>query len=231
MPTIAVLVIQHGALALHTLRTGQGRILSSNRRGTLSKSLLILRLAAKRTSVPGPLRTSVPVLLEEVLPKRRTAANLAGFGVDCLLSPGGCSPGRALKMTNRLYILWSNILIIGIFGRDYGGITITAGPIRSRKHTPTQDLGSPLLDHFISRHMHRERIRPSTASPHIDGTSRGGGWTSRKYHSRPAFKILPKQGSPPRASSSVNSCRRQVSGVLFPSLPNGTLTDLCNLPP
>jgi hypothetical protein len=84
-------------------------------------------------------------------------------------------PGRALKMTSRLYILWSNILIIGIFGRDYVGITITAGPIRLRKRTPTQDLGNPLLDHFISRRMHRERIRPSTASPHIDGTSRGWG--------------------------------------------------------
>jgi hypothetical protein len=119
-------------------------------------------------------RTSVPVLLYEVLPKRRTAANPAGFGVDYLLSPGGCSPGRALKMTHRLYILWSNKLIIGIFGRDYGGITITAGPIRSRNCTPARHLSSPLLDHFISRHMHREKIRPSTASPHTDCTSRGG---------------------------------------------------------
>jgi hypothetical protein len=42
-------------------------------------------------------RTSVPLLLYEALPKRRTAANLAGFGVGCLLSPGGCSPGRNLK--------------------------------------------------------------------------------------------------------------------------------------
>jgi hypothetical protein len=78
-------------------------------------------------------------------------------------------------MTNRQYNLCSDILRIGIIGRDYGGITITAGPIRSRKCTPTQDLGSPLLDHFISRHMHRERIRPSVASPHIDGASRGWG--------------------------------------------------------
>jgi hypothetical protein len=122
-------------------------------------------------------------------------------------------------MANRLYILWSNILIIGMFGRDYGGITITSDPIRSRKRTPTQDLGSPLLDHFIRRHMHRERIRPSTAPPHTDGTSRGWGERApKKYHSRPAFRILPKRGSPPRASSSVNGCRRQVSGVPFPSL-------------
>jgi len=50
-------------------------------------------------------RTGVPVLLYEALPKRRTAANLAGFGVHCLLSPGGCSPSRTPKMTHRLYIL------------------------------------------------------------------------------------------------------------------------------
>jgi hypothetical protein len=74
-------------------------------------------------------RTSVPVLLCEALPKRRTAASLAGFGVDYLLIPGGCSPGRTPKMTHRLCILWSNKLIIGILGRDYGGITMTAGPI------------------------------------------------------------------------------------------------------
>jgi hypothetical protein len=58
---------------------------------------LCLPLAAKRTRVP--------VLLYEALPERRTAANLAGFGVDCLLSPGGSSPGRALKMTHRPHIL------------------------------------------------------------------------------------------------------------------------------
>ncbi len=131
-------------------------------------------LAAKRTGVPGLLRTSVPVLLYEVVPKRRTAANPAGFGVDCLLRPGGCSPGRALKMTHRLYILWSNKLIIGIFGRNHGDVTITAGPIRSRNCTPTQHLTGPLLDHFIGRHIHRERIRPSTARPHTDCSSRGG---------------------------------------------------------
>jgi len=34
-------------------------------------------------------------------------------------------------MTHRLYILWSNKLIVGILGRYYGGITITgrADPI------------------------------------------------------------------------------------------------------
>jgi hypothetical protein len=37
-------------------------------------------------------RTSVPVLLYEALPKRRTAANVAGFGVHCLLSPGWLFP-------------------------------------------------------------------------------------------------------------------------------------------
>jgi hypothetical protein len=42
-------------------------------------------------------RTSVPVLLYEALPKRRTAANLAGLGVYCRLSPGWSSPGRTLK--------------------------------------------------------------------------------------------------------------------------------------
>ena len=42
-------------------------------------------------------RTSVPVLLYEALPKRRSAANLAGLGVDCRFSPGGGSPGRTLK--------------------------------------------------------------------------------------------------------------------------------------
>jgi hypothetical protein len=42
-------------------------------------------------------RTSVPVLLYKALPKRRTAANLADFGVDCRLSPGGGSPGPTLK--------------------------------------------------------------------------------------------------------------------------------------
>jgi hypothetical protein len=52
-------------------------------------------------------------------------------------------------MTHHLYILGSNKLIIGILGRDYGGITKTAGPIRSRCRTPTKHLGSPLLDHFI----------------------------------------------------------------------------------
>jgi hypothetical protein len=40
-------------------------------------------------------------------------------------------------MTHRLYFLWSNKLIIGIFGRDYGGIIITAGPIQSHDRTPT----------------------------------------------------------------------------------------------
>ena len=174
--------------------------------------------AGKRTGVPGLLRTSVPVLLYKVLPKRRTAANLAGFGVDCLLSPGGCSPGRALKMTHRLYILWSNKLIIGIFGRNYGDVTITAGQIRSRNCTPTQHLGTPLLDHFISRHMPRERFRPSSAPPHTDCSSRvGEEWASKEYQSRPAFKTPPKRGTPARASSSVNSCRRQLSRV-FPSL-------------
>jgi hypothetical protein len=69
-------------------------------------------------------RTGVPVLMYEVLLKRWTAAHLAGFGVDCLLSPGDCSPGRTLKLTHRLYILSSNKLIIRILGRDYGGITI-----------------------------------------------------------------------------------------------------------
>ena len=109
--------------------------------------------------------TRVPVVLCDALPSRRTAANLAGFGVDCLLSPGCCSPGRTPNMTCRLYILWSNKLIIGIPGRDYGGITITAGPIRSPNRTPTKHLGSPLLDHFISRHMRRGRTKPST-TPH-----------------------------------------------------------------
>jgi hypothetical protein len=120
-------------------------------------------------------------------------------------------------MTHRLYILWPAKLIIGIFGRDYGGITIPAGAIRSRKRTPTQDLGSPLLDHFINRHMQRDRIGPSTAPPHTDCTSQGG-WASEKYHSRPVSKILLKRDTPPHASSSVNGCRRQVSGGLFPSL-------------
>ena len=69
-------------------------------------------------------RTSVPVLLYEALPKRRTTAKLAGFGVDCLLSPSGCSPGRTPKITHRLYILGSNKLIIEIPGHDHGGITI-----------------------------------------------------------------------------------------------------------
>jgi hypothetical protein len=102
-------------------------------------------------------------------------AYLAGFGVGCLLSSGGCSPGRALKMTHRLYmLLWSNKLIIGILDHDYGGITTTAGPIRSRNHTPTKHLDSLMLDHLISRHMHRERIRPWTAPPLTDRTSRGG---------------------------------------------------------
>ena len=55
-------------------------------------------------------RTSVLVLLHETLTKRRTAAHLAGFGVDCPLTPGGCSLGRTPKMTNRLYILCSNNL-------------------------------------------------------------------------------------------------------------------------
>jgi hypothetical protein len=45
-------------------------------------------------------------------------------------------------MTHRLYILWSNKLIIGVLSRDCGGITITAGPIRSRNRTPTKHLGS-----------------------------------------------------------------------------------------
>jgi hypothetical protein len=42
-------------------------------------------------------RTSVPVLLYKRLPKRRTAANLADFGVDCQVSPGGGYPARTLK--------------------------------------------------------------------------------------------------------------------------------------
>jgi hypothetical protein len=76
-------------------------------------------------------------------------------------------------MRHRLYIVSLNKLIIGILGRDYGGITITAGPIRSRNRTPKKHLSSPLLDHFTSRHMRRERIRPSTAPPHTDCPSRG----------------------------------------------------------
>ena len=208
MPTIAALITQHRSLVLHTLRAGQGRILSPPGEVRFLRVYLYFPLVDKRTGVP--------VLPYEALPERRTAANLAGFGVDCLLSPGGCSPGRALKMTHRLYILWSNKLIIGILGRDYGGITITAGPIRSRNRTPTKHLGTPRLDHFISRHMRRERIRLSTAPPHTECTSRGKEWAS-KYRSNPASKTLPKRGTPARASSSVNSCRRQVSGALLPS--------------
>jgi hypothetical protein len=37
--------------------------------------------------------TSVIVLLGKALPKPRTAANLADFGVDCRIRPGGGSPG------------------------------------------------------------------------------------------------------------------------------------------
>jgi hypothetical protein len=126
---------------------------------------LYFALAAKRTGVL--------VLLYEALPKRRTAAKLAGFGVDCLLSPGGFPQTSSEDDTSAVRPTveqtgngnpWSRL----------GGITITAGPIRSRNRTPTKHLSSPLLDHFISRHMRRERIRPSTAPPHTDCTSRGG---------------------------------------------------------
>ena len=58
-----------------------------------SKAYFYFPLSAKRTGVP--------VLLYEALPKRRTAANLADFGVDCLLSPSGCSPRRTLKRRQR----------------------------------------------------------------------------------------------------------------------------------
>jgi hypothetical protein len=83
-------------------------------------------------------------------------------------------------------------LIMGMLGRDYGGITITAGPIRSRNHTPTKHLGSSLLDHIISRHMRRERIRPSTPPrAHVDYTSQAGmgikvSWLSRVRNSSEA---------------------------------------------
>jgi hypothetical protein len=39
-------------------------------------------------------RTSVPVLLYKALPKWRTAANLADFGVDCRLGASGGSPAQ-----------------------------------------------------------------------------------------------------------------------------------------
>ena len=140
-PTIGALITQQRSLVLHTPRAGQGRILSSTGEVRFLRLYLYFPLVDKRTGVP--------VLPYEALPERRTAADLAGFGVDCLLSPGGCSPGRALETTHRLYILWSNKLIIGILGRDCGRITITAGPIRSRNRTPTKHLGSPVLDHYI----------------------------------------------------------------------------------
>jgi hypothetical protein len=71
-----------------------GRLRQPSHRSTgevgFSKAYPGLPLPAKRTSVM--------VLLGEALPKRRTAANLADFGVDCRLCPGGGSPGtRTLK--------------------------------------------------------------------------------------------------------------------------------------
>ena len=89
-------------------RPAQSAFLSSTGEVRFLKVYLYFPLSAKRTSVPVP--------LSEALPGRRTAANLAGFGVDCLLSPGGCSPGRAPKMTHRLYILWSNKLLNNAVG-------------------------------------------------------------------------------------------------------------------
>jgi len=211
VPTITALISKHRSLVLQTLRAGQGRILSSTGEVSFLRVYLYFPLSAKRTRVPVLLYN---ILLYKELPKRRTAAKLAGSGVDCLLSPGGCSPGRALKITHRLYILWwlfprtssedhtspvhpmVDKLIMGMLGRDYGGITITAGPIRSRNHTPTKHLGSSLLDHIISRHMRRERIRPSTPPAHTLTTLRRREWAS-KYHGYPASETLPKRGTPP----------------------------------
>jgi len=89
-------------------RPAPSAFLSSTGEVRFLRAYLHCPLAAKRTSVPVPLC--------EALPERRTAANLAGIGVDYLLSPGGCSPGRNPKMTNRLYILWSNKLLNNAVG-------------------------------------------------------------------------------------------------------------------
>jgi hypothetical protein len=62
---------------------------SVHRRGRFSQSLLLFPLPTNRTGVP--------VLLYKRLPKRRTAANLADFGVDCQRSSGGGYPARTLK--------------------------------------------------------------------------------------------------------------------------------------
>ena len=188
MPTITALISKHRSLVLQTLRAGQGRILSSTGEVSFLRVYLYFPLSAKRTSVL--------VLLYKALPKRRTAANLAGSGVDCLLSPGGCSPGGALKMTHRLYILWSNNLIIGVLGRDCGGITITAGPIRSRNRTPTKNLGSPLLDHFLSRHMRRKRTGPST-TPRTRRLHFAGGDRHRSIVAMRRTKLFRGEGRQP----------------------------------
>jgi hypothetical protein len=134
VPTITALITEHRPLVLHTVPAGQGRIPSSSGEVRLLRVYLYFPLFAKCTSVPvllyGPLVTS-------------RASGCIACSVQVVVPPG-----RALKMRHCLYILCSNKLIIGILGRDYGGLTITAGRIRSRNRTLTKHLGHPLLDHY-----------------------------------------------------------------------------------